>query len=338
MSDILKPIIVKLCEGNELSFDEMQTAFSILMSGDATVAQITSFMISLKMRGENATDIAAGASQMRANATRINAPANAIDIVGTGGDGAHSLNISTAAAIIVAGCNVPVAKHGNKAVSSKSGAADILNEMGINLECNLNLIEKAIIKAGICFLMAPRHHPALRHVGPTRVELGVRTIFNLLGPLSNPALVDKALIGVYDAKWARPFAEALNLLGTKHAFIVHGDGGLDEVSLSGPTLVQALDSGNITEFVINPSDFGVSCESIESIKGGDPKYNASKLEELLSGKTGPYRNIACMNAATALVATKNENQLIDAFKRAEHAIDTGAAKSVLNKLVQITNS
>ena len=150
--------------------------------------------------------------------------------------------------------------------------------------------------------------------------------------------MDKALIGVYDAKWARPFAEALNLLGTKHAFIVHGDGGLDEVSLSGPTLVQALDSGNITEFVINPSDFGISCEPIQSIKRGDPKYNASKLEELLSGKTGPYRNIACMNAATALVATKNENELIDAFKRAEHAIDTGAAKSVLNKLVQITNS
>ena len=338
MSDILKPIISRLCDAEQLSFEEMQNAFSILMSGEATVAQITSFMISLKIRGETATDIAAGASQMRANAKTIKAPLNAIDIVGTGGDGSQSLNISTASAIIVAGCGVPVAKHGNKAVSSKSGAADILNELGINLESEFCVIEKAISQAGIGFLMAPRHHPTLRHVGPTRIELGVRTIFNLLGPLSNPALVDKALIGVYDEKWGRPFAEALDLLGTKHAFVVHGDGGLDEVSLSGPTIVHALNLGKIKRFVISPSDFGVAKKPLNAIKGGDAVYNAQKLRELLDGKPGAYRDIACINAATALVATNNEQHLGDAFKRAQTAIDSGAAKGALNQLVRITNS
>lgn len=338
MSKTLKPLITRLCKGEQLSFEEMQTAFSILMSGEATIAQIASFMIALKMRGETASDIAAGASQMRANANSIKAPNTSIDIVGTGGDGANSLNISTAAAIIVAGCGVPVAKHGNKAVSSKSGAADILSELGINLECDFTQIEHAITHAGIGFLMAPRHHPALRFVGPTRIELGVTTIFNLLGPLSNPAFVDKALIGVYDAKWGRPFAEALKLLGTKHAFIVHGDCGIDEVSLSGPTIVYALDSGDISEFVINPSDFGVSNAPLDAIKGGDATFNAGKLHALLDGELGAYRDIACINAATALVATKNEKQLGDAFKRAEAAIDSGAAKGALDQLVAITNS
>ena len=338
MSNTLKPLITRLCNGEMLSFEEMQTAFSILMSGDASIAQIASFMIALKMRGETASDIAAGASQMRANANSIKAPNTSIDIVGTGGDSANSLNISTAAAIIVAGCGVPVAKHGNKAVSSKSGAADILSELGINLECDFTQIEHAIKHAAIGFLMAPRHHPALRFVGPTRIELGVRTIFNLLGPLSNPAFVDKALIGVYDAKWGRPFAEALKLLGTKHAFIVHGNGGLDEVSLSGPTSVYALDSGEISEFVINPSDFGVSNAPLDAIKGGDATFNAGKLRALLDGELGAYRDIACINAAAALVATKNEKQLGDAFKRAEAAIDSGAAKGALDQLVTITNS
>ena len=337
MSETLKPLITRLCDGELISFEEMQKAFSILMSGEATVAQITSFMIALKMRGETASDIAAGASQMRANANCIKAPNNSIDIVGTGGDGANSLNISTAAAIIVAGCGVPVAKHGNKAVSSKSGAADILSELGINLECDFTQIERAIAQAKIGFLMAPRHHPTLRFVGPTRVELGIRTIFNLLGPLSNPALVDKALIGVYDEKWGRPFAEALKLLGTKHAFIVHGDGGLDEVSLSGPTTIYALDSGIISEFIIKPSDFGISNAPLDAIKGGDAAYNARKLRELLNGELGAYRDIACMNAATALVATKNEKQLKSAFKRAEIAIDSGAAKDALDQLIKITN-
>ncbi len=338
MSDILKPLISRLCDAEQLSFEQMQLAFSILMSGEATIAQITAFMISLKLRGETATDIAAGASQLRANAKLIKTPLNAIDIVGTGGDGLQSLNISTAAAIIVAGCGVPVAKHGNKAVSSKSGAADILNELGINLECNFNLIEKAITEAGIGFLMAPRHHTALRHVGPTRVELGMRTIFNLLGPLSNPALVDRALIGVYDDRWGRPFAEALKLLGTKHAFIVHGDGGLDEVSLSGPTKVHSLNSGEISSFVINPSDFGVKNQPLDSIRGGDASYNARKLGELLDGETSAYRDIACINAATALVATKHEKKFADAFERAQASIDMGAAKEALSQLVKITNS
>ena len=338
MSETLKPLVTRLCNGEQLSFEEMQKAFSILMSGDATIAQIASFMIALKMRGETASDIAAGASQMRANANSIKAPDTSIDIVGTGGDGANSLNISTTAAIIVAGCGVPVAKHGNKAVSSKSGAADLLSELGINLECDFTQIEHAIKEAGIGFMMAPRHHPALRFVGPTRTELGIRTIFNLLGPLSNPAFVDKALVGVYDAKWGRPFAEALKLLGTKHAYIVHGDGGLDEVSLIGPTTVYALDSGNISEFVINPSDFGVSNAPLDAIKGGDASFNARKLRELLDGELGAYRDIACINAATALVATKNEKQLGDAFKRAEAAIDSGAAKGALEQLVTITNS
>lgn len=338
MSKILKPLITRLCNTEQLSFEEMKTAFSILMSGEATIAQITSFVVSLKMRGETASDIAAGASEMRANASPVNVPDTSIEIVGTGGDGVHSLNISTAAAIIVAGCGVPVAKHGNKAVSSKSGSADILNELGINLECDFANIEKAVRKAGIGFMMAPRHHPALRFVGPTRVELGFRTIFNLLGPLSNPAFVDKALIGVYDAKWGRPFAEALKLLGTKHAYIVHGDGGLDEVSLSGPTTVYAIDSGDISEFVINPSDFGVSNAPLDAIKGGDASFNARKLRGLLDGELGAYRDIACINAATALVATKNEKQFGDAFKRAEAAIDSRAAKGALDQLVTITNS
>jgi len=337
MSEKLHNITKQIIDGTELPEAVMRTAFDEIMEGQASPVELASFLVSLRMRGETPEDIAAGAAVLRSKALHINAPDDAMDIVGTGGDKIGTYNISTATAMVVAGTGIPVAKHGNKAVSSKSGAADVLSMLGINMECPFEALEEALEVAGVVFLMAPRHHAAMRHVGPIRAELGVRTIFNLLGPLSNPAGVTRILVGSFDAVWLRPFAEALDRLGTRHAWVVHGADGLDELSTTGTNQITQLRDGQIKSFTLHPSDLGLKTAAIDDIKGGNPEVNAAALRRLLEGEAGPYRDIVLLNAAGALVAGGHETELSDALARAAKAIDSKKALNALDTLINITN-
>ena len=337
ISNRFQHAIHRVINGEELSFDEMCACFDVIMEGQATEIQLTSFLIGLKMRGETPTDIAAGAATLRAKATILqDSPEDAIDIVGTGGDGLGTLNISTATSFVLAGAGVPVAKHGNKAVSSKSGAADVLSALGIDVNCSFEAVSQALQDAHIAFLMAPRHHAAMRHVGPVRAELGMRTIFNLLGPLSNPALVKRIMVGVFDAKWGNAFAQALHQLGTTHAWIVHGADGLDELSTTGENQIVSLNNGSITEFTLHPSEIGLNTADISDLIGGSPEQNAAALKDILAGQKNAYRDIVVLNAAGGLVATGHETDLKTAAERATASLDTGAAQQALDRLVQIT--
>lgn len=337
MSEILRALTQKIISSEYPSFTEMRAGFDAIMDGEASPALLASFLVGLKMRGETPDDIAAGASVLREKATLVEAPDNrTMDIVGTGGDGIGTYNISTAAAFVMAGAGIPMAKHGNKAVSSKSGAADVLSSLGITLDCEYSLLADALNEAGIVFLMAPRHHAAMRHVGPIRAELGMRTIFNLLGPLSNPALVTRILVGVFDKGWCRPFAEALHQLGTTDAWVVHGADGLDELSTTGENHIAVLKDGQVSEMSLHPEEIGLKTARLDDIKGGSPEENADALRRLLAGDTGPYRDIVILNAAGGLVAGGFETDLKTAAERAAGAIDSGKALSCLNKLVEVT--
>ena len=338
MTSVMRVPLKKLTEGDMPSPDEIRECFDAIMDGEVSQIQMAAFLTALKMRGERVEDIAAAASVMREKATVIDAPDGAMDIVGTGGDGIGTYNISTATAFVVAGCGVPVAKHGNKAVSSKSGAADVLSCLGINLECEMATVRRALDEAGICFLMAPRHHSAMRHVAPVRADLGLRTIFNMLGPLANPALVRRIMVGVFDPDLCVPFAKALANLGTTHAWVVHGASGLDEVSTTGPTRVAALANGSIEEFTITPDDLGLATASIDDLRGGTPEENAASLRAVLDGVTGPYRDIVIMNAAAALVSGGYAPALPEAADRARESIGSGKALAALDSLVAVTNS
>ena len=340
MSDIVQTLIQKITTNASYDESEVKAAFGAIMSGDVSPALISAFLIGLKMRGETPLDISAGASTLREMADKISAPDDAIDIVGTGGDGIGTYNISTGTAFVVAGAGVPVAKHGNRAVSSKSGAADVLTSLGVNLDAPFEVLERALKEVGVCFLMAPRHHSAMRHVGPIRAELGTRTIFNLLGPLSNPALVKRIMVGVYDAQWLRPFAEALQALGTTHAWIVHGGDGLDEVTSTTSTKVCSLENGNITEFEISPTDYGIAQADIVDLKGGTGEENAAALRALLGNRddaSPAYRDVVLLNAAAALVGSGHENDFTAAMARAETSLASGAALRALDGLVALTN-
>ena len=337
ISEIVKSSLTTLISGERPTPSAVQDCFHAIMDGDVGETQIAAFLIALKIRGEQVDDIAAAAKVMREKALTITAPDSAMDIVGTGGDGFGTYNISTACAFVVAGCGVPVAKHGNKAVSSKSGAADVLSSLGIKLDCNMSLLERALAEANITFLMAPRHHAAMRYVAPVRAALGVRTIFNLLGPLSNPALVKRIMVGVFDESYCASFANVLAQLGTTHAWVVHGADGLDEVSTTGKTHVAALNNGKITEFTISPDDIGLRTASIDQLRGGDGDHNARYLRALLEGETGPYHDVVLFNAAAALVAGGHAEDLQKAAKKAQEAIDTGKALAALDSLITITN-
>ena len=338
MTDVMRDPLKMLTEDEMPSPDVIRDCFNAIMEGEVSQIQMAAFLTALKMRGERVEDIAAAASVMRDKATVIEAPDGTMDIVGTGGDGIGTYNISTATAFVVAGCGVPVAKHGNKAVSSKSGAADVLSSLGINLDCDMALVRRALTEAGICFLMAPRHHSAMRHVGPVRAELGIRTIFNMLGPLANPALVKRIMVGVFDPDLCAPFAYALASLGTTHAWVVHGADGLDEVSTTGETKVAALADGDVREFTISPDDLGLATVSIDALRGGTPEENATSLRDLLGGATGPYRDVVLLNAAAALVGGGHASDLTIAAERAIASIDSGNALAALDRLVAITNS
>jgi anthranilate phosphoribosyltransferase len=334
----LKGLIGKVATGATLSRGEAEQAFDIMMSGDATPAQMGGFLMALRVRGETVEEITGAATVMRGKMATIAAPPGAIDICGTGGDGTGSYNISTASQFVVAACGGPVAKHGNRAASSKSGASDVLEALGVNIEADFALVERALAEAGTCFLMAQRHHSAMRHVGPARVELGTRTIFNVLGPLSNPARVKRQLIGVFAPQWLEPLAAVLRDLGHERAWVVHGAGGMDEVSTLGPTQVAELKDGRIATFEVTPADAGLPTAKLEDLVGGDRDHNAAALRGVLEGKASAYRDIVVLGSAAALIVAGKAETLEQGATLAAEAIDSGRALEVLNKLVRITNA
>jgi anthranilate phosphoribosyltransferase len=333
----LKPLIAALAAGKRLSEAEAELAFDIMMSGNATPSQLGGFLMALRVRGETVEEITGAVRAMRAKMTRIEAPPGTIDTCGTGGDSSGSWNISTGAALVVAACGVPVAKHGNRAMSSKTGAADVLAALGVNIEADMALVKKALWEAGICFLMAPRHHSAMRHVGPTRVELGTRTIFNLMGPLSNPAGAKRQLVGVFSRDWIEPLAHVLGRLGTERAWVVHGSDGMDEITTTGPSHVAELKDGKVRLFDLTPEEIGLPRATAADLKGGDAATNAKALTDLLAGKKGAYRDIVLLNAAAALLVAGKAADLAAGKALAEAAIDSGKARSTLARLIAITN-
>ena len=333
----IKPLLNKVASGNALSEPEAEDAFDIIMSGDATPAQIGAFLMALRVRGESVDEITAAARIMRSKALMISAPENAIDVVGTGGDASGTLNISTGSAIVVAGCGVPIAKHGNRALSSRAGAADVLGALGVNIDCDMPLIEKSIREAGIGFMMAPRHHSATRHVAGPRVELATRTIFNILGPLSNPAGVNRLLVGVFAKEWVEPMAEVLGKLGAEKAWVIHGSDGIDELTTTGPSYVSAYENGKVTNFEVSPTDAGISLSKSEDLKGVDAQENAKAMIAMLSGEKGAFRDIVVYTAAAALIVADKAIDLKEGAAIAADAIDSGKAQKALDMMVSITN-
>lgn len=329
----LKPLLAKVAGGGALSFEEAREAFGIIMSGEATPGQIGGFLMGLRVRGETVDEIAGAVQTMRERMLRVDAPMDAIDIVGTGGDGSHSLNISTASAFVIAGAGVPVAKHGNRGLSSLTGAADVLGALGVRIDLSPEGIAACIRDAGIGFMFAPAHHPAMRHVGPTRSELGTRTIFNLLGPLSNPAGVRRQLVGVFSPEWIEPVAHTLRSLGTERAWVVHGD-GFDEITTTGETRVASLDNGAVESFTISPETVGLSRHAREDLRGGDAAFNADALRALLDGAPGAYRDTVLMNAGAGLLVAGRAISFKDGVELAAQAIDGGRARDVLARLAQ----
>jgi len=333
----LKAIVGKVASGGRLSRDEAREAFDIIMSGEATPAQIAAFLTGLRLRGETVDEIAGAVATMRAKMTPVAAPADAMDVVGTGGDASGSYNISTATAFVVAGAGVPVAKHGNRALSSKSGAADALAALGVRIDLSPDMIAACITETGIGFMFAPAHHAAMKHVGPVRGELGFRTVFNLIGPLSNPASVKRYLLGVFSPDWVEPLAEVLSSLGAEKAWVVHGAGGLDELSPSGESKVAALDGGKVTVFTVSPEAAGLPIYPKEAIRGGDAAHNAEALRGVLAGASGAYRDTVLLNAAAALVVAGRAASLEEGARIAAASIDEGRARDRLERLIKVSN-
>jgi anthranilate phosphoribosyltransferase len=338
VSDDLKGLIAKAASGQALTRDESASAFDRMMSGEATPSQMGGLLMALRVRGETVDEITGAVTAMRAKMLRVEAPPNAIDIVGTGGDASGSFNISTCAALIVAGTGLPVAKHGNRALSSRSGAADVLGQLGVKIDLTPEKVGDCIREAGIGFMFAPAHHPATKNVAPTRVELGTRTIFNLLGPLSNPASVKRQMIGVFSRHWIEPMAQVLKNLGSECVWVAHGSDGLDEITTSGPTYVAALENGKIRTFEINPEDIGVARAKPEVLRGGDAETNAAALMGVLKGTKGPYRDIAVLNAAAALVVSGRAKDLKAGAAMAAKSLDSGEAEGRLGRLVAVSNT
>ncbi|OOG67213.1 anthranilate phosphoribosyltransferase [Sinorhizobium sp. A49] len=336
MSD-LKPFVAKVAAGEALNREDARAAFEIIMSGAATPSQIGGFLMALRVRGETVDEIVGAVAAMRARMLPVDAPANAVDIVGTGGDGAGTYNISTLASLIVAGAGVPVAKHGNRALSSKSGTADALSCLGVKLDIGPEAISRCINEAGVGFMFAQQHHSAMRHVGPTRVELGTRTIFNLLGPLSNPAGVKRQLVGVYAPQWVQPLAEVLRDLGSENVWVVHGE-GLDEITTTGTTQVAALENGKISTFNLTPEDFGLQTVTLDALKGGDGAHNAVALQAVLDGAENAYRDISLANAAASLMIAGKAANLGEGMTLARQSLSSGGAKAALQRLVSVSNA
>jgi len=334
----IKSALGKIASGKDLTGEEMRRVMNSIMSGEATPSQLGAFLMGMRVKGETVVEIAAAVSIMRERMVPVEAPDGAVDIVGTGGDGAGTLNISTASAIVVASAGVPVAKHGNRALSSKSGAAEVLQALGVKIDLTPAQISRSIHEAGLGFMFAPVHHPAMKHVGPTRQELGTRTMFNLLGPQSNPAGVHRYLLGVYDEEWVEPVAAALLANRAVKAWVVHGSDGLDEATVTGPTHVASIAGGSLTTFTITPEDAGLKRSTPEELKGGDPAHNARVLRALLDGEHSAYRDIVLLNSAAALIVADKAEDLRAGVAIAVERIDSGAARATLEKLVASSNA
>ena len=333
----LKPIIAKAADGKFLTREEARTAFNIMMSGDATPSQIAGLLMALRVRGETVEEITGAVEIMREKMVRVAAPADVIDIVGTGGDASGSYNISTCAAIVAAGAGLKVAKHGNRALSSRSGAADVLMALGVKIDLSPTLISTCISEVGVGFMFAPAHHSSMKYVGPTRVELGTRTIFNLLGPLSNPAGARKQITGVFSKTWVEPLAHVLKNLGSEACWICHGEGGLDEIVPTGTTWISELRNGKIMSFEVTPEAVGLKRSSLEELRGGDAAQNASALRDVLSGKKSAFRDSVVMTTGAALFMDGRSKNLREGVREAEAAIDSGVAQFALDKLIQVSN-
>jgi anthranilate phosphoribosyltransferase len=309
-----------------------------MMSGVATPAQMGAFLMGLRVRGETVAEITGAAKLMRAKMTPVKAPPGAVDIVGTGGDGVGTYNVSTCASLIAAGAGVKIAKHGNRSVSSISGASDVLAALGVKLEVTPATISRSIEEAGVGFMWAPMHHSALKHWAPVRVELAIRTVFNLLGPICNPAGVKRQVVGVFSAQWVEPIAHVLKNLGSEHVWVVHGHDGLDELTTTGATDVAELKSGHVRRFEVTPADAGLAPAKLADLKGGEAKVNARAIRDVLAGKKGPFRDIALFNAAAALIVGGKAANLTDGVALAAHSIESGAAATALEKLIEVSNA
>lgn len=335
--DDLKALIGKVATGATLTREEAASAFNSMMSGEATPSQMGGLLMALRVRGETVDEITGAVSAMRSMMLPVKAPVDAVDVVGTGGDGSGSVNVSTCASFIVAGAGVPVAKHGNRALSSKSGAADCLAALGIKIDLTPEQVGRCIKEAGIGFMFAPAHHPAMKNVGPTRVELATRTIFNLLGPLSNPAGVRRQMVGVFSRQWVQPLAQVLKNHGSESAWVVHGSDGLDEITLAGPTFVAALENGNIRTFEVTPEDAGLQRADGDALKGGDAEANAASLHEVLEGRPGAFRDVALLNAAAALIVAGKAKTLKEGVALGAKSLDGGGAMNKLKQLIAVSN-
>ena len=338
MTDEFKGLIAKAATGAALSREEAARGFDTMMSGEATPSQMGALLMALRVRGETVDEITGAVTAMREKMLRVRAPAGAIDVVGTGGDASGSFNISTCAAFIVAGAGVPVAKHGNRALSSRAGAADVLGALGVNIDLTPDGVSRCIREAGIGFMFAPAHHPAMKNVGPTRVELGTRTIFNLLGPLSNPASVKRQMVGVFSRQWIEPLAQVLKNLGSESVWVVHGSDGLDEITTAGATHVAALENGVVRTFEITPEQVGLERVKPEALRGGEAKENAQALSGVLKGEKSAFRDVAVLNAAAGLMVAGRAKELKQAVALAQASIDTGEAASRLQRLVASSNA
>ena len=327
----LKSVLARLAVGEALPADDAEAAFGVIMSGEATPAQIAGLLMAMRVRGETVGELTGAVRAMRSRMTRVEAPPGAIDVCGTGGDNAGTLNVSTAVTFVLAGLEVPVAKHGNRALSSRTGGADVLTALGVNVDVPLERLPGILRTAHCAFLFAPRHHAALRHAAGPRVELGTRTIFNLLGPMANPAGVRRQLTGVFDPAWARPMVETLASLGTESCWLVHGQ-GLDELTVAGENQVVALRDGSIRAFTVTPEQAGLPRAPIAAIRGGDAAVNAAALAALLRGATGPYRDTVLLNAAAGLIIAGRTDELREGVALAAGALDGGAALAALETL------
>ena len=332
-----KQTLVKLADGRPLADADAEAAFEAIMSGTVSPAQIGAFLMALRVRGESVAELTGAARIMRAKVLKVSAPEGAMDTCGTGGDASGTYNISTAAAFVVAACGVPVAKHGNRAMSSRSGTADVLAALGVNLDATVDTVERCIREAGVGFLFAQKHHSAMKHVAPVRTELGVRTIFNLVGPLSNPAGAKRQLLGVFAHKWIVPLAETLGQLGSTFAWVVHGSDGLDEITTTGATFVAELNNGRVRTFEITPEQAGIARADPAALKGGDAAHNAEALRNVLTGAAGAYRDIVVLNAGAALVVAGKAKDVKHGAALAADALRSGRALQALEKLVAISN-
>lgn len=333
----LKRLIQKVSTGAALDEDEIESALDIMSSGAATPVQMGAFLMALRVRGETVGEITGAARLLRRRMLPVEAPAGAVDIVGTGGDSHGTYNVSTCAAIVAAGAGAKIAKHGNRSVSSISGASDVLGALGVKLDVGPQTVARAIAGAGVGFMWAPMHHPAMKQWAPVRAELGIRTIFNLLGPICNPAGVTRQILGVFDKTWVEPIAHVLKNLGAEHVWVVHGSDGMDELTTTGTSFVAELKDGDIALFEVTPEDAGLKRASLADLKGGDARANAAAIRMVLQGEPGPFRDIVLLNAAAALIVAGKAANLADGVERAARAIDGGSALTALDRLVAITN-